>query len=134
MYWSTQYFKVYGTKACLSGSIPKSFSIYKQYSWIQHQICSQQIYVNAECAIALENKQLRGKWKLTLMKQWRISMRELGSHNWKSHSETRSASTHASRNGKVSMKNKACFSEHGTPYADQCVALLQNPNPNLAAI
>ena len=43
---------------------------------------------------------------------------ELGSHNWKFHSETRNASAHTSRNGKVLMKNKACFSEHGTPYAD----------------
>ena len=48
-------------------------------------------------------------------------IRELGSHHWKSHSETRSASAHTSRNGNVLMKNKACFSEHGTPYADQYI-------------
>ena len=43
------------------GIIPKSFSICKEYSWIQHQICSQQIYVNLECAMTLENKQLLRK-------------------------------------------------------------------------
>ena len=64
-----KFFCIYGTKACLSGSIPKSFSICKQYTWIQHQICSQQVYVNLERVITLENKQMLRKWKLTLTKQ-----------------------------------------------------------------
>ena len=59
-------FCIYGIKAYLIGSIPKSFSICKQYSWIQHQIYSQKIYVNLECAITLENKKIAKKAKADL--------------------------------------------------------------------
>ena len=127
-------FCIYGIKAYLIGSIPKSFSICKQYSWIQHQIYSQKIYVNLECAITLENKKIAKKVKLTLMKEQRILLRELGGHHRKSNSETRSASTHTSRNGKVLMKTKPVFLSMAPHMLTNTVAQSQNPNPNLAVI
>ena len=45
-----------GHKGLPKWTIPKSFSKCKQYSWIQHQIYSEQIYVNLKCAITLEKK------------------------------------------------------------------------------
>ena len=52
-------FCIHDTKACQSGSLQKPFSICRQFSWIQHQICfPKKIYENFKCAITLENKQL----------------------------------------------------------------------------
>ena len=61
------------------GIIPKSFSICKEYSWIQHQICSQQIYVNLECAMT---------GKQTIAKKMKADLNEtienLDKGTWKS--------------------------------------------------
>ena len=40
--------------------------IFNMQAWIQHQIYSQQIYVNLECAITLENKKIAKRAKADL--------------------------------------------------------------------
>ena len=60
--------------------------------------------------------------------------KELGGHHQKSNSETRSASTHTSRNGKVLMKTKPVFLSMVPHMLTNTVSQSQNPNPNLAVI